>query len=31
MESNIVEGVQYIFFMTDHFVRVVIYILGSNQ
>jgi len=31
MESNIVEDVRYIFFMMDHFVLVVIFILGSNQ
>jgi len=30
-ESNIVEDVQYIFFMMDHFVLVVIFILEPNQ
>ena len=31
MESNIVEDVRYIFFMMEHFVLVVIFILGPNQ
>jgi hypothetical protein len=31
MESNIVEDVRYIFFMMDHFVLVVIFILDPNQ
>jgi len=31
MESNIVEDVRYIFFMMEHFVLVVIFILDSNQ
>jgi hypothetical protein len=31
MESNIVEDVRYIFFMMEHFVLVVIFILDPNQ
>jgi hypothetical protein len=31
MESNIVEDVRYIFFMMDHFVRVVIFISDPSQ
>lgn len=31
MESNIVEDVRYIFFMMEHFVLAVIFILELNQ